>query len=429
MRIRTLLKVSLFVIGIAVAAWFLVGRADPSQTLQTVELTPPPPPPPPSLDEFGLAVDGVKTEDADVRRSQTLSEILSDYGVTPETIHDLAQKSDSVFDVTTLNVGKPYRAYTSHGQLQYLVYEPNDVDYVVFDLTGSMSVRTDSRPVEISRHTASGVIDGSLYGSLVESGADPAIATKLADVFAWQVDFYHIQKGDRFSVLYEDRKVDGETIGTGKILAAHLTSYGEDYYAFYFDEGDVSGYFDEKGESLRRAFLKSPLKYSHITSHYSLHRYHPIQKRMKAHLGTDFAAPTGTPIMSTGDGVVIEARYKRYNGNYVKIRHNSTYTTQYLHMSHIAKGMHPGVHVTQGQVIGYVGSTGLATGPHVCYRFWKNGKQVDPFKQDLPSADPIPDQYRASYMAVRDQLMPSVGAPVEAAPPVNLAAADPASRP
>ena len=191
----------------------------------------------------------------------------------------------------------------------------------------------------------------------------------------------------------KNNMLTGRPIGIGKIIGAYFNASGEAFYAINFEKDGDDHFYDENGKSLRKAFLKAPVKFSRISSRYSLRRYHPIEHRVKAHLGTDYVAPTGTPIHSTGDGVVIEARYKRFNGNYVKIRHNSVYSTQYLHMSKIAKGIHPGVHVKQGQVIGYVGMTGEATGPHVCYRFWKNGAQVDPFKQKIPSAHPVAKKY------------------------------------
>jgi murein DD-endopeptidase MepM/ murein hydrolase activator NlpD len=226
---------------------------------------------------------------------------------------------------------------------------------------------------------------------------------KLANIYAWDIDFYSIDKGDWFKVIYDQQYVGATPVGIGRIKSAVFNHGGQKFYAFYFhdDSTNTDGYYDEKAKSLRKAFLKAPLKFYHITSHYSKHRFHPIQHRWKAHLGTDYAAPTGTPIMSTAAGTVIASRYSRFNGNYVKIRHNATYTTQYLHMS--KRAVHVGEHVKQGQIIGYVGSTGLATGPHVCYRFWKNGKQVDPFKQHFPPAEPIAESDMAAFKALVHQ--------------------------
>ena len=239
----------------------------------------------------------------------------------------------------------------------------------------------------------------------MEKDADPELVEKLSEVYAWQIDFYHIQKGDKYKVIYEEKYVDNRPVGIGNVLGAYFNYHGEEFYAIQFDDGGGEQYFDESGKSLRKAFLKAPLKFSHITSRYSMHRYHPIEHRVKPHLGTDFAAPTGTPIHSTGDGIVTEATYSRFNGNFVKIKHNSVYSTQYLHMSKIASGIHPGVAVKQGQVIGYVGMTGEATGPHVCYRFWKNGRQVDPFRQKFPSSKPVNTEYAAQFDSTKELII------------------------
>ncbi|TBR21187.1 MAG: peptidase M23, partial [Candidatus Nitrosotenuis sp.] len=240
---------------------------------------------------------------------------------------------------------------------------------------------------------------------LQEKNINLEIASRLEDIYGWQIDFFHIQPNDSFKVIYEEISVDGVPVDVGKILAANFNHRNENYYAFYYNKEKGDQYFDEKGNSLKRMFLKAPLKYSRISSRYSLNRYHPILHLNKAHLGTDYAAPTGTPIMSVGNGVVIAASYTSGNGNFVKIKHNATYTTQYLHMSHFAKGIHPGGRVTQGQIIGYVGSTGLATGPHVCFRFWKNGKQVDPLREKYQSTGPISKKNKPDFDLVKKEWM------------------------
>ena len=235
--------------------------------------------------------------------------------------------------------------------------------------------------------------------AIMENNMSPALVMKLSNIYAWTIDFFRIQKGDKFKVYYEERFVENEFVGIGRIWAAKFTHQSEEFYAFYFkEEGENFGdYFDEESKTLRKAFLRAPLNFSRISSRYSKRRRHPVTGRVKPHLGTDYAAPKGTPILSTANGRIVEARYKRNNGNYVKIRHNNTYTTQYLHMSKIKSGIRPGVHVRQGDVIGYVGSTGLATGPHVCYRFWKNGQQVDPFKTSLPPSTPVKKSKRKEF--------------------------------
>ena len=247
----------------------------------------------------------------------------------------------------------------------------------------------------------SGVIETSLWETMLDAGAMPELIHSLSEVFAWQVDFYRIQKGDKFKVIYEQINVKDKPAGIGKILGAYFNHFGKDYYAIFFDQGSGISYFDENGQSLQKQFLRAPLRYKRISSKYTRRRYHPVEKRYKAHLGTDYAAAPGTPIRTVGDGIVEEARYNKYNGRYVKIRHNSVYSTQYLHMSGFARGIKEGARVTQGQTIGYVGSTGLATGPHLCFRFWKNGEQVDALKVELPPSEPVKEEYQDSFNNIK----------------------------
>ena len=353
--------------------------------------------------EYGLQTDSFLLVKAQVRPGESLGQILERHRIDYGFVDQIVQRSKEVFDVRTLNVGKNYTVFCTKDSLQKarcFVYEASATDYVVFDFRDSLQVYKGQKEIVSRIKKASGVIHSSLYQTMIDQQLSPALAMELSDVYAWTIDFFRIQKGDHFKVIYEDRYIDDTTyIGIGRVKAVTFNHFGEDYYAFYFEggENDFGDYYDEEGNTLRRAFLKAPLKFSRISSRYSPRRFHPVQKRWKPHLGTDYAAPTGTPIMSTADGVIEKKGYTRGNGNYVKVQHNSTYATQYLHMSRIKKGIKRGVRVQQGDVIGYVGSTGLATGPHVCYRFWKNGKQVDPYKQDLPAADPIKEHYRKAY--------------------------------
>ena len=268
---------------------------------------------------------------------------------------------------------------------------------MVYDLKDTISIYRGERPVIVEERVASGVIASSLYQTLIDQKLSPALAMEMANIYAWTIDFYRIQKGDYFKLIYTVKKVGDTVVGVDEIQASVFNHFNSSYYAFQFTQENQPDYFDETGNSLRKAFLQAPLKFSRISSGYTKRRFHPVQKRYKAHLGTDYAAPTGTPIMAVGDGVVTEAKYKRYNGNYIKIKHNSTYSTQYLHMSKIAPNMRPGTRVRQGDIIGYVGSTGLATGPHVCFRFWKNGTQVDHRREKLPPSEPIKEKYRPSF--------------------------------
>ncbi len=359
-----------------------------------------------AADEFGIAEDSYTIENRTIKRNETISDIFNEAGVADSTIYDLQKDYKEIFDFRKVIAGRNYRLYRdSLKSLKYFVYEKNPVDYVVVDLKDTVNVYPGSREITRKRKEVSGIIKYSLYTALERNEADPELFVRLSAIFAWQIDFYHIQKGDNFKVIYEEESAGGNVIGIGKVLGAYFNHYGDDYYAIGFNEDGKDEYFDENGKSLRKAFLKAPLEYSRISSRFTMKRYHPILKRMKPHLGTDYAAPTGTPIRSVGDGVVIAAAYTRGNGNYVKIRHNSVYTTQYLHMSKFAKGIRSGASVKQGQVIGYVGSTGLATGPHLCYRFWKNGVQVDPLKEKMPSSNPIEDRYRDKFNSVKDHII------------------------
>jgi murein DD-endopeptidase MepM/ murein hydrolase activator NlpD len=238
----------------------------------------------------------------------------------------------------------------------------------------------------------------------LDNGIDISLAARLENIYAWTIDFFYLQKGDYFKVVYEEEFVEGESIGISRIKGATFSHGGKDFHALYFDQEGKPDYFDEAGNSLRKAFLKAPLQYSRISSRFSNSRFHPVLKRYKAHLGVDYAAPHGTPIMAVGDGIVQEATRRGGNGNFVKIKHNSMFATQYLHMSGFAKGIRPGVAVRQGEVIGYVGSTGLATGPHVCFRFWKNGQQVNPLAIEMPPSEPILDTLREQFQLAWDSM-------------------------
>ena len=353
---------------------------------------------------FGLPVDSFEVVESVVQRGESFSNILLSYGVDYSVIHRIANDFRDIFDVRHIRSGKPYSLFCENRDsarvAKYMVYQPSPVNYYVFELSDSLGVYQGQKEVTTKVKTVSGEITSSLYESLLENGSSPQLAVELSTMYAWSIDFFRIQKGDNYKVIYEEKYIDDTTfVGVGQIMAADFNHGGRSFYSFYFEKGeDYWDFFDEKGNTLRKAFLKAPLKYSRISSRYSPRRFHPVLKRYKSHLGTDYAAPHGTPIMATADGQVIAASYTSGNGNYVKIRHNSTYTTQYLHMSKFAKGMQRGKVVKQGDVIGYVGSTGLATGPHVCYRFWVNGTQVDPYKQELPEADPIKDEYKQEYM-------------------------------
>ncbi len=362
---------------------------------------------------YGLASDRFDIETATVKRNEFLSDILQRYQIDLQRIAVIAEKSKTVFDVRKIAAGHDYTVFKDKsGKAHYFVYQPNPIDYVVYDLSENTSVYSGQKPVNTKLETVAGVIQSSLYETLEANGASPDLAVQLAEIYGWAVNFYRINKGDWFKLVYERKYVDGQPVGPGRIESAIFGHNGKEYQAYYFEgEDDERGaYYDENGKSLRRTFLKAPLKYSRISSRYTMRRFHPVQRRWKAHLGTDFAAPHGTPIVATAAGVVIESSYGSGNGNYVKIKHDNVYTTQYLHMS--KRAVKRGQRVSQGQVIGYVGSTGLATGPHVCYRFWKHGKQVDALAQVFPPSEPINGKYRVAFnrtLNAQQQVLASVG--------------------
>ena len=359
--------------------------------------------------EYGILVDSFIVIKGTVNQGQTLGEILYENHINHPEIAEIVSKSKDIFDVRRVNTGKEYTVICVDDSTEkacYFIYQENPTDFVVMDLTDGIDVYRGKKEVTTKLEVSYGKISSSLSESVDELGISPRVSIKLSEIYAWTIDFFKIQKGDGFKVYYENKYIDDEYIGIGRILASEFTHKNQKFYAFYHEENENFGeHFDEKGRTLRKAFLKAPLDFYRISSRYSTNRKHPVTGRWKGHFGTDYAAPKGTPILTTANGTIMAASYTKNNGNFVKVRHNGTYTTQYLHMSKIKPGIRKGVYVKQGDEIGYVGSTGLATGPHVCYRFWKNGKQVDPYQQDLPPGDPIKKENEADYMIVKDSLM------------------------
>ncbi len=357
---------------------------------------------------YGIAGEGLLYFDDTIGANDYLGAILSRYGVSSVKIQQIAEAADTVFNVRRFRMGTPYCVIARADSIPaWFVYEIDAVNYVVYDFSkpDTVKVYRGRKPVRTITREVTGTIENSLWVSMEKAGASPLLALHLADIYAWTIDFYHLQKGDAFKAIYEEQYAGDKKVGVSRVLAACMIHMGEPYYAILFEKDSISDYFDTSGHSMRKAFLKAPLKFSRITSRYSTSRYHPILHRRKAHLGTDFAAPYGTSILATGDGVVIKKGYTSGNGRYIKIRHNSVYSTQYLHMSRFASGIHVGSKVKQGDVIGYVGSSGLATGPHVCYRFWKNGRQVDPFREKLPPSKPLPGAYRNDFRVLCDSIL------------------------
>lgn len=360
------------------------------------------------LNGFGFFSDSLDHQTYSVSKNETLSDILLKHGVPNTEIITIVNNAKEVLDVRKIVAGNFYHVYTdddSLNSLVYFVYEKSPRHFVVFDLKDSINVYESEKEVVVRENQKSAIIDQSLYVSLMNVEATPELAIKLSEIFAWQIDFYHLQKGDNFKVIYDELYVDNKFFAIGTIKAAIFSHRGKDYYAIPFTQDSVYQYFDEDGNSLRKAFLKAPLEFGRISSRYSKSRLHPVLKVRRPHHGVDYAAPVGTPIRTTGDGVVADVGYNGGAGKFIKIRHNSVYTTMYLHLSRYAKSIKKGATVQQGQVIGYVGSTGLSTGPHLDYRFYVNGSPVDPLKVEIPSAHPVKEELRAEYEVQRDSIM------------------------
>ncbi len=359
--------------------------------------------------QFDLPVTGLVEHAFNVKRGETLGSIMSNWGVSQNVIHTASEKAASFVDLQKIRRGDPLYAYTDSisGAISFLVYQPSVEHFLLFDLRDSVLVHEDYFQRTTFTHKGFGTIETSLYQAVMDANLAPELAMKLSEIFAWQISFFHLQPGDDFSILFEDQVANGQSVAT-EVKGARMRHGGKEFYAFFFPDDESSGFYDETGRALKRPFLQAPLDYSRISSRYSLSRFHPVQKRHIPHLGTDFAAPRGTPIVATADGSVTNAAYTHGNGNYVKIRHNDVYSTGYLHMSRIAKGIRPGVRIKQGQLIGYVGSTGLATGPHVCYRFWKNGRQIDALKVKMPPSEPLPEALMPQFTQLVSRLSPQL---------------------
>lgn len=348
--------------------------------------------------QYGIDCDNPKINRDVIKSRENLAQILLAAGVSYNKIDEAVAKSRKVFNVRKLRAGKPYSIISDSKNTDekiYFVYEPNKVDYVVFDLGKNVNVYKDSKTAKIRPRTAEGIIESSLSSAFASRGINHALAGQLSEIYAWTLDFFHLQKGDSFKLIYEEKYIGNKILGTGKILGARITHAQKDYYAFYFKNNGQ--YYDENGNSLKNAFIKAPVKFVKITSGFSKRRLHPILHQYREHLGIDYSAPRGTPVMSVGDGIIEKRTYNRGAGNYLQIRHNKKYMTQYLHLSRYARGMKVGKKVSQGEVIGYVGTSGMATGPHLDFRFWENGKAVNFLKQDIVTADPVKPSLMDKY--------------------------------
>ena len=375
-----------------------------------------------SVERYGFNTEYFHLLEGEIKPNQVLGNILTSNGLSHKTVHKLVEASKEIFNIRQIRPGKKF-AFVHSDLCQkpdFFIYEPDQYSFVLFKTTPPYEVEIIERPVDTEIESAEGVIETSLWNAMGDGGMPIELIAKMEDALAWSVDFYAIQKGDRFKLTYERKYIEGEPAGVGKLIGATFESGDNKFYAIHFENERYSGYYDLQGRATKRAFLKSPVKYSRVSSGFNPRRFHPVLKRYKAHLGTDYAAPSGTPINAVADGTIIKAAYTRNNGNYVKIRHSKSYQTQYLHMKGFAKGIKSGKKVKQGDVIGYVGQTGLATGPHVCFRFWKNGRQVDHRRLNFPPPAPLPAEELPAYFSHRNEILKLLGEDIPADEPIVL---------
>ena len=354
--------------------------------------------------EYGLPIDSFRVDTGFVKNGETLGGILGRLGASKKQLAGISVLPRSEFDVRTLRPGKEY--YGLHQtdtagveHLLYWIYKASVREVTVLHLTDSIHAEHHKKPLRYESRSACVGIESSLWNAMVNNNLPVEVALELSEIYAWTIDFFGLQKGDSVRVYFDEIYVDSTRVGIGQIYASNFYHARKWQEAFYFEAGNLHTYFDGDGKSLRKSFLKAPLNYKRISSHFTYARKHPVYKIVRPHTGVDYAAPMGTPVVAIGDGVVIEKGYKGQAGNMVKIKHNSTYTTAYLHLSKYGK-INVGSHVSQGQVIGYVGSTGASTGPHLDFRVWKNGTPIDPLKMESPPADPVPAKYRAEFDSV-----------------------------
>ena len=361
--------------------------------------------------KYGICVDSLDINHYTIERGDLLSSILNGLGFAANYIEQITETVTPYYHPSKMQIGNTYATITSQDTLndiKYLVFEKNRTDFVVVDLCNEKpNVYESTKPITLKREYVEGTITSSLWNTLVNAGAPVLLALKLSDIYAWQIDFFDVKEGDSFKMMYDVAYIDDTTyVDIASIEAAVFTHQGKNYSAIPFEQDSVREYFDEEGNSLRKAFLKSPLDFYRISSKFSNARYHPILKRYRAHLGVDYAAPTGTPVKSIGDGVVVERAFQRNGaGNYLKVKHNSVYTTTYMHLSKFGSGIAKGTRVKQGQVIGYVGSTGLSTGPHLDFRVHKNNQPINPLTMEAPPSLPVKPELRDSFILVQNQML------------------------
>lgn len=360
--------------------------------------------------QYGICIDTLDLKEYKMKNGDNPAAIFSNLGFSALMADSISRSSKEVLDPTKLQAGMHYYTFSmqdSTAQIRYIAFAKSKTDYAVIDFTGdTISAYEFNKPITLKRQYVEGMINSSLWNVLQSKGVNPLLAINIADVFAWQIDFYDVKEGDSFRVLYDIAYIDDTTaLNISGIQGAIFTHQGKDFVAIPFTQDSVFEYFDQDGNSLRKAFLKAPLDIFRITSRFTNARFHPILKRYRAHHGVDYAAPVGTPVKSIGAGTVIAKGYQNGGGNFLKVKHNSVYTTTYMHLSKFAKGIQVGSHVQQGEVIAYVGSTGLSTGPHLDFRVHKNGQPINPLNMEAPPSLPVKAELRDSFAIVKQQVL------------------------
>lgn len=363
--------------------------------------------------KYGIPVDDYDVDYGIVKPNQSLSTILEKHGLSVRDVHRLNERAKGIFDVRKIRSGQAYAVFSSRDSLpetSFFVYEEDPKSYVVFDLRGDYEVRRGQNPVEWKRKEVRGEVESSLWMAMQKMGTDPQLAVVLSNIFGWTIDFFGLQKQDEFRVVYEQEVVDGKSLLNFNVLGASFRHGDSTYYAIPFEQDGEVLYYNEHGNSLEGAFLKAPLDFFRISSRFSNSRFHPVLKKYRAHHGVDYAAPTGTPVYAIGSGKVIAKGYQANGGgNYLKVKHNSVYTTVYMHLSRFAKGIKVGSAVKQKEVIGYVGATGLATGPHLDFRVFENGKPINPLTIKSQPKKPVSAENMPRFTVVRDSVRRMLG--------------------
>ncbi|MFI3330900.1 MAG: peptidoglycan DD-metalloendopeptidase family protein [Rikenellaceae bacterium] len=389
-------------LAVAVASMFLTGESQESadDVVEVLE---------PEQLLYDINIKGYNLTSSTVRSGESLSTILAPLGVSAVMIDKIARTAEGVYSLKNMRAGNNYTIFStadSLSRVEHFVYERTAIDFLSINIIGdSVSVSLGEKPVSIQRRRAEGVISSSLWNCMVENDISPALAMEMSDIYAWSIDFFGLQKDDSFKVIYDEKYIDTVKVGSGTIWGMEFSHSGKTYYAIPFSQEGKLSYWDEQGNSLRKNLLKAPLKYSRISSTFSYSRLHPILKIRRPHLGVDYAAPMGTPVVAVADGVVTFRAYSGGGGNTLKIKHASSLESGYLHLKSFAKGITVGSRVSQGQLIGYVGSTGMSTGPHLDFRIWKGGKAIDPLKVPSEPVEPISEQNKEDFDLIKMRIM------------------------